>query len=53
MRAKRKDMQNALSVLLSLLQVPQIIEHEAVGPVVQKLKNLEQSSDNRYYCVIS
>ena len=52
MRAKKKDLQQALSVLIELLTVPQISEHEAVGAVVRKLVYLQHSSDESV-CVIS
>lgn len=45
MRAKRQDMQHALSVLISLLKVPEIAEHEAIGPVLQKLTELQHTKD--------
>ncbi|KAK7093433.1 uncharacterized protein [Littorina saxatilis] len=45
MRAKRRDMQQALTVLIDLLKLPQIAEHEAVGPVLQKLTSLKGSSE--------
>lgn len=45
MRAKRRDMQHALSVLISLLKVPQIAEHEAISPVLKKLTELQHAKD--------
>ncbi|KAK7469554.1 hypothetical protein BaRGS_00036402 [Batillaria attramentaria] len=45
MRAKKRDMQHALSVLIHLLQLPQISEHEAVLPVLQKLRSLQTAKD--------
>lgn len=52
MRAKKRDMQQTLSVLIKLLQVPQIAEHEAVGPVLQKLTDLQNTTDARNGCTI-
>ncbi|XP_076472309.1 uncharacterized protein LOC143301801 [Babylonia areolata] len=52
MRTKKRDMQQALTVLISLLQVPQIAEHEAVGPVLQKLTALQSTVDTRNGCTI-
>lgn len=51
MRAKKRDMQHALSVLIQLLQVPQISEHEAVSPVLQKLRSLQSAKDESS-CII-
>lgn len=45
MRAKKKDMQQALSILIALLNVPQVTEHEAVAPVLQKLTALKNNSE--------
>jgi hypothetical protein len=45
MRAKRKDMQHALSVLVALLKVPQVSEHESVAPVLQKLSELQNHKE--------
>ena len=45
MRAKKRDMQHSLSMLINLLKVPQIAEHEAVGPVLKKLTDLQNSRD--------
>ncbi|KAL8581828.1 hypothetical protein ACOMHN_010202 [Nucella lapillus] len=52
MRAKRRDMKQALTVLIRLLQVPQIAEHEAVGPVLQKLVDLQNTTDTSNGCTI-
>lgn len=52
MRAKKRDMQQALSVLIQLLQTPQISEHEAVSPVLQKLRSLQSASEETSSCTI-
>lgn len=45
MRAKRRDVHQALSVLIELLQLPQISEHHAIPPVLQTLQSLKNSRE--------
>ncbi|PVD35388.1 hypothetical protein C0Q70_02350 [Pomacea canaliculata] len=51
MKAKRTDLNRALSVLISLLQVPEISEHEAVPPALEKLKIFQNTSEESV-CII-